>query len=687
MIMKKKRVFLNNKLLIVVLLVICGILPCLLIKVNSFMHGSNYLTINNLEDAIYNDCTWTPKGIEIFGPDPYLVISGFDVDLKSVQLVWDKKNDLNSVQLFYDNGTGFCESNSLRVPTQSYGAYTRLDEKNHIYAIRLDFETASNSDIISLNEVRLNAHWLRQLNNKTLALCTLVIVFSLLASWMVMGCKYISEKEGIALAIGGIGAIVSCYGFMGLYGSGFILLFGCTVICLTVFLSQLVYYEDEKKVLLTFVLFVFLILLFEICKIPYNGAPDEGMRYDIVNYILQYHRIPLGEEPELRNEIFGFSYAFTPINAYILDAIFVKIASLFITDFNTLIIIARIPNALLAVGTMLFSYGIACEKLYGRAKWIFMSGIMLLPEMIFIFSYVNCDGIAVFSFAWIVYYMIKAEKKKWQRKECLQLGLGIGICLLSYYNAYGVILTTIVYCVLSVLKDDTINNKWQFLLQRTIWVFIPAFLYAGWWFIRGAIYHNGDLLGLSISREYGELYALDGYKPSQRATPYNKGFSLRYMLFDMKWLEYSFKSFVAVFGFMSIVMPDMYYQVYYGGIIAAIVIGAISLGKKVISRKSTNEKFMIPHMGIYLLFNALISFAISIYYSYFNDFQAQGRYFILVIFPMMYCVSKCLEFRETNTSDNIMKGNLKRIIQLLFTFFFVLMFEYAFVVGIVQQYF
>ena len=115
-------------------------------------------------------------------------------------------------------------------------------------------------------------------------------------------------------------------------------------------------------------------------------------------------------------------------------------------------------------------------------------------EMIFIFSYINCDGIAVFSFAWIVYYMIKAEKKRWALKECLMLGLGIGICLLSYYNAYGVILTTVIYCVVSVLKDTTIDNKISFLLQRTIWVFIPTFLYAGWWFIRGAFYHNGDFL-------------------------------------------------------------------------------------------------------------------------------------------------------------------------------------------------
>lgn len=136
------------------------------------------------------------------------------------------------------------------------------------------------------------------------------------------------------------------------------------------------------------------------------------MRYDIVNYIVQYGKIPLGEEIEIRDETYGFSYAFTQINIYIFDAFVVKIASLFTTNFNILIVMARIPNVLLAIGTLVFSYGIACEKLYGRAKWIFLSGVMLLPEMIFIFSYINCDGIAVFSFAWIVYFMIKAEKKR-----------------------------------------------------------------------------------------------------------------------------------------------------------------------------------------------------------------------------------------------------------------------------------
>lgn len=685
----QKKFVIKNKVLIIFLLMFFGILPSLFIKVNSFIHQSDYLEISNLEDAIYNDCIMTSEGIEIYGPDPYMILSGFDVNLKSVQLVLNAKSDLRDVQIFYDEGNGFCEQNSARSAVHHSGVIVGIDSQYRIKTIRVDFETISDCNIIDLQAVRLNSNWALQFDNNVLIGATLIIILSLFISWATMKFKAVSKQELISFAIGEIEAMLSCYALMWILESKYIFLYGCIVICLTVLLNQLICFENEKKLLLSFALFVFLTLLFWICTIPYNGAPDEAMRYDIVNYIVQYNRIPLGEEIEIRNKLYGFSYAFAPINVYILDSFFVKLASFFTTNINILIVVARIPNVLLAIGTVAFTYGIACEKLSGRVKWVFLCGVMLLPEMIFIYSYVNCDGIAVFCFAWIVYYMIKAEKKKWALKECLILGLGIGICLLSYYNSYGVILTTVIYCVVSVLNDKSIGNKLQFLLQRTIWVFIPAFLYAGWWFIRGAIHHNGDFLGIVTSNKYGELYGFGGYKPSQRVTPNSMGVSLQYMLCDMRWLYFSSMSFVAVFGYLNIFMPYSFYQVYYRSIIVAILIALVRFLYHLILKKDKkiNIEMRLSKFSFYLMANMIITISLAVFSSYFIDFQAQGRYYILAVFPIMYFVAKCLEYDTENQPPNVLSINIMKSVQICISIFFIAIFVYAFIFGIIQSYF
>ena len=41
-----------------------------------------------------------------------------------------------------------------------------------------------------------------------------------------------------------------------------------------------------------------------------SWAPDEGMREDVVYWIAKNGRLPIGDEKELINPIWGFSYAF-----------------------------------------------------------------------------------------------------------------------------------------------------------------------------------------------------------------------------------------------------------------------------------------------------------------------------------------------------------------------------------------
>lgn len=60
-----------------------------------------------------------------------------------------------------------------------------------------------------------------------------------------------------------------------------------------------------------------------------SWAPDEGMREDVVYWIAKNGRLPIGDEKELINPIWGFSYAFLPYLPSIIGAFYVKIISIF----------------------------------------------------------------------------------------------------------------------------------------------------------------------------------------------------------------------------------------------------------------------------------------------------------------------------------------------------------------------
>lgn len=253
----QKRFTIKNKVLILLLLMFIGILPSLFIKVNSFIHQSNYLEISNLEDAIYNDCKMTSNGIEIYGPDPYLILGGFDINLNSVELVWNDQIDLNNVQIFYDEGASFCEQNSIIVSKLSSGEIIKINTHQQIKTIRVDFEATSDYNIIDLQTVRLNSHWSMQFSDKILVSGALIIVLSLLLSWATLKFKFVSENELLSFATVETGVLIISYGFAWIYGLKYIILYGCIVICLTVFLSQLICYKNEKKYSCSFCYFFF----------------------------------------------------------------------------------------------------------------------------------------------------------------------------------------------------------------------------------------------------------------------------------------------------------------------------------------------------------------------------------------------------------------------------------------------
>lgn len=417
----------------------------------------------------------------------------------------------------------------------------------------------------------------------------------------------------------------------------------------------------EKYIKIAFILLIFIMTLTWAIIQPNNEGPDEGMKMDICQYIANHGKLPHGGEEEIRNPIWGISYGFTPILSYIIGGLFVKIASNFTSDIHILYIVARLVSVLCITAMSIVNIKIG-EKLFKNKyyKWFFIVLTSALPQIIFIGSYINNDSLALLSISIIIYAWLNGLENKWNIKTCIIFSIGLALCALSYYNAYGYILTSVILFIASYFINKNENNKFDFknMFKKGIIIAGITFLLCGWWFIRNAVIYKGDFLGLSTEEEYSEQYAMEEFKPTNRKTPQNTNMGLFNMLFKKGWVIVTLKSFVGVFGTMIITMGTKFYLLYFG-VFAIGIIGYISRFYKLKHIKEDKNKSLLE---IIFGINIVIPIGLSIYYSYCNDFQPQGRYIMPMLIPFMYFVVLGLE----NILDKFIKNKkAKKVVQIL----------------------
>lgn len=384
-------------------------------------------------------------------------------------------------------------------------------------------------------------------------------------------------------------------------------------------------YDTEKMYWVFFISLCALLYLFVAVIIPFNRAPDEHMRFDIPMYIYEHGALPLGYDESLRNINWGFSYGFQPSLSAIISAFFMKIF-VFLRDEETIHIAARLVSVLSSVGTLIFAQRIGKRIFTPSVNKLFVLTIGLLPQFAFISGYVNNDAFGIFTVAFIIYGMILGYERKWDYISCIVLGVACGLCTLSYYNCCAAIGAAFVFYTLVVFFDKKIEKKPGFYFRHIIFIFVVAFLVAGWAFIRNAAIYEGDFTGLAAQNYYADIYARDSFKPSTYMTPLRMGWGILEMIFEAGWLDLTSKSFIASFGYMEIFLFDGFYFTMFSvagaGILLNIIFG-------IIDRKKSSFFGRVFTVGMVVL--CVFVVALSIYYSYTSGFQPQGRY----IMPML----------------------------------------------------
>lgn len=397
-----------------------------------------------------------------------------------------------------------------------------------------------------------------------------------------------------------------------------------------VFLSKNIPHEHLNAREQLFLLLCFLLYFgWSLVFLDVRYGPDEVMRYDIPTFIYQHRALPFGGEEELINPYWGTSYGFSITLPYLLDVLFMRIVSLFTVNPNALWIAARFTSVLSGTGVAYFSVCVAKRVTDRPTRWLFIAPIALTPQVVFLSSYVNLDSFAFFTVILLVYLWVRGMKNQWDIRSCIWLGVGLGLCLLSYQFAYPVVLGSfLLYCAWHLLHRKQTTFK-RFLLNGML-ILGVVLLISGWYFIRNAILYHGDIFSLHASAPYAEQFAVPEQKPSLKQTFRRQGYSPIGMLQTTNWIRSTFNSLFYGLGYMEWFVSGTVYNVIMGLLLIGFCGSAYALIRK---RGKWNKDLMI---GVCMMaVSAVVSVMISLYYSWGSDYQPQGRYIIAVL-PFLF---------------------------------------------------
>lgn len=381
-----------------------------------------------------------------------------------------------------------------------------------------------------------------------------------------------------------------------------------------------------------------------VSKVPVS-PPDESNRMLIPRYIYNHGALPTGLEEEVRIQGSGFSYGLYNTLPYILQGLLMRLVGLFTTSDLVLLYVARGVNVVfgMLMAWVVYKLGFRLFK-DTRFRWLFCFAVMYLPQSLFVHTYVNTDSCCMLSTAMILYALVWAYQEKFNYKNSTCLAVGIILCALSYYNAYGYILCSVLLFVAFYIQKD--EQKWVFrfkeMLRYGLFISAVVLVGAGWWFVRAYFVLDGDILGLQTKEELSLLYAIEATSPLNTYSA--RGISVYQMLKENLFFQCLYDSFIAAYGSLCIrgtYWTYLSYKLFFGAGILGLIIPSILTW--VHSRKLPKFHFKKVFFHLNMIVCMLLPLVILIRYAYTMDYQHQGRYILPALIPIMYYMVRGIE--------------------------------------------
>ncbi|MDE6950404.1 MAG: glycosyltransferase family 39 protein [Lachnospiraceae bacterium] len=363
------------------------------------------------------------------------------------------------------------------------------------------------------------------------------------------------------------------------------------------------------------------------------SPPDEYFRMLIPKFICEHGTLPTGLEEEVRITGCGFSYGLYNVLPYIIQGYVMRLVNLFTDSGLVLLYAGRMVNVAFGMFMAWVVYLLGGRLFKDqRFRILFCFAVMYLPEHLFVHTYINTDSCCMLSTAMILYGLVCAYQDGFHYRNGAWLGGGIILCALSYYNAYGYILSSMILFVgYYIKKDKRLRIDWKPMLKYGIFISVLVLLGTGWWFIRTYIVLDGDILGLRTKEQLALLYALEETSPLN--TYQAKGIGVWQMLQENKFFQCLYDSFIAAYGSLGIRgnrWTYLSYKLFFG----AGILGwaAAWIFDKELRKIKGRQIFF--HLNMMLC--AILPLVIMINYAYTMNYQHQGRYILPSLLPIMY---------------------------------------------------
>lgn len=340
----------------------------------------------------------------------------------------------------------------------------------------------------------------------------------------------------------------------------------------------------------------YVLLIVFICYLPFNHGPDEYTHIFSGSWYINHFFPPNTDSKIWLEPYYGINYIlFSPDITYFLTF---KVASLFeYFSFETL-------NSLRLSQLFIFIYTLFLISRYEKNFTYFILLLpLLVPQVAYMFTYVNGDILSLVFLAYAIVIILNKNK--------IDFEFAIAIFLLFNLKLnYTIIgLFFIFYFYIKNYKNFNVRS---YILAIVIIL----------------ISNYKKIYIMTFDKNLYQII-LENASPLRVEKLQNMSIDFS-VIFNFDWYFSSFKSFFAVFGYMSYEFNILYYFIFF--------VVFIYFNYRIFRN---NIKYFYT-VSFFLIINLMA----SLYYSASYDYQAQGRYLFPFLVVFIYFLSKAISKKE-----------------------------------------
>lgn len=353
--------------------------------------------------------------------------------------------------------------------------------------------------------------------------------------------------------------------------------------------------------------------------LPEGAGPDELAHLKAAQFIYENGRLPVypDDKDELYYSIFGATRSFRPPLIYMASAQTHRIID---NAGLTLEHPYRLANAIvggLCALTLLLT--ICLYTNLASLSVMLTAAFMLMPQVGFIFSYLNADGIAILACTLVLLSVTALIRYGVNFSTLTFFGFSCGILSLCKLTAWIFCLPVCIFAIGYIISSRI------GIFRSLLTIFLCFALTAGWRIIFN-VYHHGldNPFNWNLDARLNTLYATVNLDNVLNYKVQGKSYLDLLANYD-NFMSRTFLSFVGQLDWLRLRVGPVQYITYGLLILAAMLAGIVTLIKPLFVRNSSRIEF---YFEVSILAGWVFLFFMYMNFNINNDIQTQGKYIL-----------------------------------------------------------